>query len=373
MKKNISLLRDILKNWLAYYLGIANPVPVGYVIISVTYACNAKCMMCNLHEFYRDQPDLMGKESDLTAVIKHLKTSQALKSIRHIDLTGGEPFIRKDLQRFISQLYHLPAIELVTINTNGILTKKIASDAAAIIGGLKPHQRFSVSVSIDGIGDLHDTIRGVPDVFSKIDKTITALVALGNKHPQFTLRSNAVLQPANIHAIDNIKAYWEKNNISGSFSVIQDPFYTHTAEINSKNNIRLFTSRDISAIKAAEPKSRGMNHYINRDWVRPLHCFAGYAAMCIDPFGTLYPCNFLTGNDAYAMGSIHDKGIDSVWSSSRAKEIRKKIKKCPYIHCWNGCEVDQTLKQFDPIDRMMRLLSLDRLSYYRMRGMGEMR
>jgi radical SAM protein with 4Fe4S-binding SPASM domain len=373
MKKNISLPRDILKNWSAYYLGVPNPVPVGYVIISTTYACNAKCMMCNLHEFYRDQPDLVGKESDLTAVIEHLKTSLTLKSISHIDLTGGEPFIRKDLQRFISQLFDLPAVDLVTINTNGILTKKIADDVTVILAGLKPHQRFSLSVSIDGIGDLHDTIRGVPGIFSKIEKTIAALVALGDKHPQFTLRSNAVIQPANIHAIDNIKAYWQKNNISGSFGVIQAPFYTHTAPKNTENNIRKFTSQDVSAIKAATPKSRGMNHYLDRGWVRPLHCFAGYSAMCIDPFGTLYPCNFLTGNDAYAMGSIHDKGIDAVWTSSRATEIRKKIKKCPYTHCWNGCEVDQTLRQFDPFDKMIRLLSLGHLSYYRMRGMGEMR
>ncbi len=371
MKKDITLALNILRNWSSYICGFPRPVPVGYVIISTTYVCNAKCMMCNLHKFYGERPDLAGKEIDLTIILEALEESSVLKTIRHIDLTGGEPFLRKDLKSFINRLFRLPAIDLITINTNGILSNKIVDDVEGILAELKAYQRFSMSISIDGIGSLHDTIRGVPGAFEKVEKTIAGLSEMRNRYPQFTLRSNAVIQPSNVHALESIKTYWEKNNIAGAFGVIQTPFYTHSRAQNTYNDIREFNNQDLALIKSAGPKSRGMNDYLERGCIRPLHCFAGYAAMCIDPFGTIYPCNFLTGNEDYQIGNIQGSGIDAVWTSPRARIVRKKIKKCPYTHCWNGCEVDQTLVQFDAVDRMMRLLSGGLFSYYRMKGMRD--
>lgn len=373
MKKNITHALNILRNWSSYIFGFPRPIPVGYVIIATTYACNARCMMCNLHEFYREQPDLAGKEIDLTIMLDALKKSSVLRTIRHIDLTGGEPFLRKGLKHFIKKLFGLPAIDLITINTNGILSSKIPDDVEGILAELKEYQRFSLSISIDGIGSLHNSIRGVPKAFDRIEKTIAALTKLRDRYPQFTLRSNAVIQPANVHALESIQAYWIKNNISGAFGVIQTPFYTHSSAQNTYNDIRKFSKQDLSIIKTVVPKSRGMNYYLDKGCVRPLHCFAGYSAMCIDPFGTVYPCNFLTGNELYRIGNIRDNGIDAVWTSPQAQTVRNKIKVCPYTHCWNGCEVDQTLVQFDAVDRMMQTLSCGLVSYYQMKGMRELK
>jgi radical SAM protein with 4Fe4S-binding SPASM domain len=369
MKKNISLALNILRNWSSYILGFPTPIPVGYVIIATTYACNARCMMCNLHALYREQPDLADKEIDLKLMIDALMKSSVLRNIRHIDLTGGEPFLRKDLKHFIKKLFGLPAIDLISINTNGILSRKIFDDVQGILAELKEYQRFSLSISIDGIGALHNSIRGVPNAFEKIEKTIAGLTKLRDRYPQFTLRSNAVIQPANVHALESIQKYWKKNNISGAFSVIQIPFYTHSKVQNTYNDVRKFSKQDLSIIRRVVPKSRGMNYYLDKGCSRPLHCFAGYSAMCIDPFGAVYPCNFLTGNEVYRIGNIRDNGIDAVWTSAQAQTIRNRIKACPYSHCWNGCEVDQTLVQFDAVDRMIKALSFRLLSYYQIIGL----
>ncbi len=373
MEKNITLALNILRNWLSYTLGFPHPVPVGYVIISTTYKCNAKCVMCDLHKFYSKRPDLAGKEIDLPTVFDALKNSSVIRTIKHIDLTGGEPFLRKDLKDFINNLFDLPNIDLITINTNGILSNKIVDDVEGILKKLKKKQKFYLSISIDGVGSLHDKIRGVPGIFSKIEKTITALSKLQTIYSQFKLRSNAVIQSANVYALETIKTYWNKNNIDGAFSVIQTPFYTQTNKQNTYNNIGGFNKQEISIIKSIFPKSRGMNYYLDKGCVRPLHCFAGYSAMCIDPFGTIYPCNFLTGNKSYSMGNIMDNGIDAAWVSMQAKTIRKRIKKCPHIQCWNGCEVDQTLVQFDAVDKMMQVLTCGLTGYYEMKGMHDIK
>jgi len=371
MKKNITLALNILKNWSAYVFGFPCPIPIGYVIIAVTYACNARCSMCNLHEYYLSHPDLFVKEVDLRLVGNILRESSVLRTVRHIDLTGGEPFLKKGLRHFIKQLFCLPSIDLVSVNTNGLLSNKIIDDVQWILAHLKTGQRFSLSISIDGIGKLHDRIRGVPGAFNKIEKTVASLSKLNAQYEQFKLRSNAVIQPSNVHALEPIKAYWKKHNIAGAFSVIQTPYYTHSSAQNTYNDIRRFDKKELSVVKAVTPKSRGMNDYLNRGCIRPLHCFAGFTAMCIDPFGALYPCNFLTGCERYRIGNIHDKGIDAIWTSLRSQSVREILKTCPYTHCWNGCEVDQTLIQYDPIDKMMRMLSFGLVSYYRLRGMRD--
>ena len=373
MKKNITLALNILRNWSAYLFGFPHPIPVGYVIIATTYACNARCMMCNLHDYYRKQPDLFAKEIDLALLFHALKRSSLMQTVRHIDLTGGEPFLRKDLQHFIKKLFILPAVDLITMNTNGLLTSKITADVDGIVKGIKANQRFSLSISIDGIGAVHDKIRGVPGAFNKVAKTIAALSKLRDQYPQFSLRSNAVIQPENVHALEPIQAFWKKNAIAGTFSVIQAPFYTHGHKQGAYNDIRNFSNQELSVIKSIDCKSRGMNDYLDKGCVRPLHCFAGYTAMCIDPFGTLYPCNFLTGHKHYRLGNIQKSSIDEAWTSPRARAVRKKTKACPYTHCWNGCEVDQTLVQFDAVDRMMRALSCGLVGYYRMKGLCDIK
>lgn len=373
MKKNIILARNIFRNWLSYFVGSPSPVPVGYLIISTTYACNARCLMCNIHEFYLKQPDLQEKEIDFSLLFDRLQHADVLKSIRHIDLTGGEPFLKKDLQQFISGLFTLPAVDFVSINTNGILTRKIVDDVESILKTLKSQQRFSLSVSIDGVGPLHDTIRGVPGAFEKIETTIGELRILCERYPQFSLRSNAVVQRANIHGLDQIKEFWRKHGIAGGFGVIQTPFYTRSSNLNSYNDIREFNVQELAIIKSVSPKSRGMNHYIDKGCQRPLHCFAGYSALCIDPFGVVYPCNFLTGNEEYRIGDLKNKGLDEIWSSSQSRMVRKMTKKCPYTQCWNGCEVDQTLIQYDLIDRVIRILTGGMLSYYRLKGLRDLK
>lgn len=367
MKRNLSLAYNILKNWSSYVCGFPQPVPVGYVIIGTTFHCNAKCMMCNIHEFYKERPALIDRELELDAIFKRLKESGLIKKITHVDLTGGEPFLKKDLKDFIVKLFSLPNIDMVTINTNGMLTDKILNDIAGILKVLRMDKCFSVSISIDGKGEIHDRVRGVKGAFKRVEDTLAGLKELRHKYLNFTIRSNAVIQPANIDYLHEIKDYWSKHDIAGAFSVIQTPFYTLCQE--SGYDVRKFSGDDINNIKSVFPKSRGMNYYLDNNFKRPLHCFAGHASIFIDPFGSVYPCNFLAGNEKYRMGDIKNTGIDSVWVSQQANEIREKVKACPFLNCWNGCEVDQTMIQFEFIERLVKALSLGFFSYFRLKGL----
>lgn len=368
MKKDLQLAYGIVKNWSSYVFGFPSPVPIGYLIIGVTYLCNLHCRMCNIHSFHREKCNRQNKELDLVVMLRSLKKSALLKKIRHIDLTGGEPFLKEGITDFIIGLFGLANIKEISINTNGALTEEIASCCEAVLRELKEDERFSVSISIDGIGEVHDKIRGASGTFSKVENTLVFLKNLKKRYPNFIIRSNAVMQRDNIDFLDKLKEFWHSHNLEGAFSMIQAPFYT--SKRDSLDNVGGFTKEQIEKIKTANPKSRGTNYYLNNNFRRPLHCFAGHSSMFIDPLGDVYPCNFLATNKDYCMGNIANETIDNIWSCS-ASGVRKKVKRCPYTDCWNGCEVEQTIIQFEAIERVIKALSFGFLSYYKMKGLGK--
>jgi len=327
-------------------------------------------MMCGIHELYRQNPSLAKQEMDLAQILQRLRESSVIQRVSHIDLTGGEPFLRPNLRDFILGLFSLPRIELVTITTNGMLTERVLAAVEPILSSIPRGQTFSMSISLDGVGELHDTIRGVPGAFANVERTIERLKKVRERHPNLVLRSNAVIQPENVHALQALKEFWQKHQIAGAYGVIQTPFYTHSSDA-AHNDVRRFSRDDIAKIKLAAPKSKGMDYYLDHNFTRPLHCFAGYSALFIDPLGAVYPCNFLCGNDAYRVGSIRQDPIDAIWSSAAISRTRAKVKVCPFKQCWNGCEVDQTLIQYEPLDRLVRAGSCGLLSYYRLKGLKD--
>ena len=81
-------------------------------IICVTYRCNAKCHMCNIWK------NPTKKEKEIKA--EHL---QSLPKVKNFNVTGGEPFIRRDLNELIEVL--LPKTKRLVISTNGYYTDRI--------------------------------------------------------------------------------------------------------------------------------------------------------------------------------------------------------------------------------------------------------
>ena len=369
MRRDIRLLYYMLKNWLAYSCNLVEPVPIGYVIIGLTYACNARCTMCDIHQLYKENPRLQEEELDLPFLLTRLRESRLIRKISHIDLTGGEPFLKEGLDDFIIGLLDLPQIRIVSLNTNGFLTENIVASTEHVLKNTPPGKIFSISVSIDGIGAVHDIIRGVPHAFDKVEATVVQLKRIRSKFPNFTIRSNAVIQKDNIDSLGAIKEYWKLHGIEGAYAVIQHPFYTSRTQPRQDNNY--FSVDAIQKLKAIEPKNKGMNYYLDHGFCRPLPCFAGYAALFIDQCGALYPCNFISGNPAFEMGNIKAESIDSIWRSRKAWQVRGMVKACPYTACWNGCEVDQTMIQHEPIERIAKALSLGFFSYYRRRGLED--
>jgi GTP 3',8-cyclase len=143
--------------------------------ISVTDRCNFRCVYCMPKDvFGPDYPFL--SRSDLLSFeeIARLARVFARHGVEKIRLTGGEPLLRRNLERLVAMLAEIPGIEL-TLTTNGSL---LARKARA----LKAAGLHRVTVSLDSLDDrvfraMNDADYPVADVLAGIDAAAQAGLA----------------------------------------------------------------------------------------------------------------------------------------------------------------------------------------------------
>jgi MoaA/NifB/PqqE/SkfB family radical SAM enzyme len=187
------------------------------VILFVTSICNARCRTC----FYWLE---LNRKGDLTFE-ELTKLSSTMPEFHDLWVSGGEPFLRKDLARIIQLFYRNNKIRDVRIPTNGLPTAQTVQVVKEVLHTC-PELHLEIDVSIDGLGETHDKIRGVPGNFEKALATIAELQALRAQWPNFTLYINSVITQENQNEITMTGRFFqEKSDLDGHyFQVIRgDP------------------------------------------------------------------------------------------------------------------------------------------------------
>ncbi len=142
---------------------------INYVRLAVTDRCNLRCFYCMPEEGieYVAKEDLLTYEE-----MDRLITLLAGMGIEKVRITGGEPFVRKDMLEFLFNLCKIPGINKVNITTNGTLT-------APIVGDLKKMGIHSVNLSLDTLDPDRFFEITRRNVFPKVMETFDALINHG--------------------------------------------------------------------------------------------------------------------------------------------------------------------------------------------------
>lgn len=151
---------------------------INYLRLAVTDRCNLRCFYCMPPEGlnWLSRSELMTYEEMLRACGLFVKMG-----VEKIRITGGEPFVRRDIMPFLSQLSRLNGLRELTMTTNGVLT-------APYVPELKKMGIKSVNLSLDTLDpDRFFTIT-LRDEFSKVMDTLDALL----KH-RIGVKINAVV------------------------------------------------------------------------------------------------------------------------------------------------------------------------------------
>lgn len=136
--------------------------------ISVTDRCNFRCVYCMPRAvFDKDYPFL--PRAQLLSFEEILRVARifAARGVRKIRITGGEPLLRKDIERLIAMLATLEDVEL-TLTTNGVLLPKLART-------LRDAGLHRVTVSLDALDDA--TFRHMNDADYPVERVLEGIAA----------------------------------------------------------------------------------------------------------------------------------------------------------------------------------------------------
>lgn len=139
--------------------GIFRPrLQLESVFLFVTSTCNSLCRTC----FYWDE---LNSNRDLTFE-QFERISATSPAFHKLWISGGEPFLRKELAEIIELFYRNNGVRHVNLPTNGLLpqkTERVIDDLLAHC----PDLTIDLNFSLDGLANTHDAIRGVPHNFEK--------------------------------------------------------------------------------------------------------------------------------------------------------------------------------------------------------------
>ncbi len=147
--------------------------PVRDLRLSVTDRCNFRCVYCMPKEvFGRDHRFLDRRELLTFEEIDRLAQAFARQGVEKIRITGGEPLVRRDLERLIGMLSRIGGLDL-TLTTNGsLLAQKAQALHAAGLG--------RVTVSLDSLDDeVFRTMNDVDFPVARVLEGIDAAAAAG--------------------------------------------------------------------------------------------------------------------------------------------------------------------------------------------------
>lgn len=287
--------------------------------IILTYRCPMQCKMCNIWQFPTKRDEEI-KAADL----------RGLPDLKFINLTGGEPFVREDLDQIVEECYrHAPRI---VISTSGWFEDRVIELA-------RKFPKIGIRISIEGLSRTNDMLRGREGGFDKGLRTLLKLKQMGLKDIGFgcTVSNN--------NSQDMLALYDLSKELGLEFATaaFHNSYYFHKDDnvITNRQQVRAdFETLIERQLGEKHPKAwfrawfnMGLINYLEGN-PRMLPCEAGSANFFIDPWGEVYPCNGLEKKYwKESMGNIREASFDDIWTSEQAVRVRALVARCPK-NCW---------------------------------------
>ena len=326
----IEILPQIAKMQASYALGkpLANPLNLT---ISVSYRCNSRCKTCNVWQ----------RPNDDFTIEEYEKTFESIgRDAFWFTFSGGEPTLRKDLPEMVGAAYRHCRPGIINIPTNGIQDKIIPGRIERVLQAA-PTSEVIINLSLDGVGEKHDIVRGVKGNFDRAMRTYAGLKALKGKYKNFTLGVHTVISNFNIDEFDNIHSFVYNELKPDSFISeiaeerveldtvgmgITPPIQKYEPVINQlqKEN----READFKGVSRITQTFRDRYYdIVKRTLVEKrqiIPCLAGVASAQIAPNGDVWTCCIR----AESVGNLRDYDYDfhKTWSTAKADELRRSIK-----------------------------------------------
>ena len=169
-----------------------------FLVLFINSICNMKCEHC----FYWTN---LNKRDDLSRD-EIFALSDSLGPIENLNLSGGEPFLRKEFGEICRKFIRTNGVKQIYVPTNGYYTDKTIAAISEVLKepGL---DMFVAELSLDGMPEFHDTFRVAPNSFRKAMETYDALAALQATHARLRIHAISTATDVNMDEIRKLTTY----------------------------------------------------------------------------------------------------------------------------------------------------------------------
>jgi radical SAM protein with 4Fe4S-binding SPASM domain len=318
-----------------------------FLIYQVTRKCNSRCAFCSIWK--QDSTDELTSEE-----LDKLFADPFFNGLRWVNLTGGEPFIRKDLDDVVTAMHlNLKMLEIVAIPSNGFATKRTVEGARRLLEVLEGKRLLNINISIDGIGEAHERNRGVPGCFPKAMASLEGLLELAKENEMLEVGIEVVITSENVADLKDIYQHLGRYTTHISFTpVIIGPSSFYGKPDKDMGLSRSDIERMAMFFEWLAEELPAYAYYFDkvldikmeeRGGKRTYPCLGGYTTMYMDSKGEIYPC--LIAPNHMRLGSIRERPPSEIWFSEQAGLMRKALKKWSFCEmCTNNCDIVANLK-----------------------------
>ena len=305
-----------------------------FLVLFINSICNMKCEHC----FYWTS---LNKKDDLSKE-EIFALSDSLGQIENLNLSGGEPFLRKEFGDICRKFIRTNGVKQIYVPTNGYFTERCI---AAIREVLKEPtlDLFVAEISLDGMPEFHDKFRVARHAFKKAMETYDALVELQKEDPRVRVHSISTATDVNMEEIKKLTTY----------------LYERCPQMDHHNLAIIRGDRKNPTLKGPSLKQyEDLYEYIRRLWapreegrmgsaVEPMlqwaktesvkqerqvvPCKAGKISGVVYANGDVGVCEIHK-----PIGNLRQKTFPEIWHSAEAKALRASIAR---KECWCTTEV----------------------------------
>jgi len=312
-----------------------------YLIFFVTTICGLKCDHC----FYWRNTNI--KTNELT-IDEIEKISASMGHFLQLTLTGGDACQRDDLTEIAEIFYRNNNVRNITIGTNGMNPDKVLRLITPMVSRCSESD-ITVDLSMDGLEEVHDSIRGVKGSFRNSNETFRRLQALQKEHSNLNTCIDVTASQKNHDKLIPIYEYIRDEldpDIINVLYIRGEPRSPQAKDVDVRNYEEVNSILEEDIRKGVVRSYKFMPDVLNvkdimlrrliiktvKENRYQMPCTAGALTGVIQTEGDVYPCEMLDTK----MGNLRENGYDfpAIWGSPEAREIRKQIRetKCFCIH-----------------------------------------
>jgi len=290
-------------------------VPV-HVVWEITLACNLKCQHCGSRAG-RPRPNELSTEECID-VVRQL----ARLGTREISLIGGEAYLRRDWTEIVRAIRGHGMYCAMQTGARNLTAERIAE---AVEAGLQ-----GIGVSIDGLPELHDELRGVAGSYDMAIQALEMAKAAGLRtsvNSQIGARSMAQLPAIMDRIIEAGATHWQLqltvamgNAVDNDVLLLQPyqlldlmPLLARLHHEGSGRGLLMVVGNNIGYFGPYEHLWRSLS----QDYSHWTGCSAGQTVIGLESDGTVKGCPSLA-TVGYAGGNIRDLSLEDIWNTSEA-------------------------------------------------------